>query len=183
MVNYLENQLIARCQNGDAEAFGPLINNYRSRLYSYLLKLSGDRFSAEDLFQETLIRVWRSIPKYNDRDKFSSWVFSIAHNLAIDSFRKRKARNIFPANDDANDFIASTNHEKEIEFNETKMILQQAVLSLPEKQKEVFLLRQHSEMTFKEIAKITDQPLNTVLSHMNYAVKKLKKVLREENAA
>jgi len=183
MVNYLENQLIARCQNGDTAAFGLLVQNYRRQLYSYLLKLSGDRFSAEDLFQETLIRVWRSIPKYNNKNKFSSWLFSIAHNLAIDSFRKRKVKNIFHANDEANNFIASTNHEKEIEFNETKMMLQQAVLTLPEKQKEVFLLRQHGEMTFKEIAKTTDQPLNTVLSHMNYAVKKLKKVLREENAA
>lgn len=178
--NLLEKQLIERCRSGESSAFSQLIKIYRKQLFTYLWKLSGDKFEAEDLFQETLIKAWKGILKYKHEDKFSSWLFSIAHNVAMDSHRKIKVRsNVF-----ATEELRTADHNtplSELVANELKDILEQAINSLPEKQKRVFLLREHSDMTFKEISELTNEPLNTVLGHMHYAVERLKKALRIKN--
>ena len=182
MGNHLEIRLIERCKEGDNTAFGPLINNYKRQLYSYLWKLCGEKMTAEDLFQETLVKVWRGMRKYNEQNKFSSWVFSIAHNVAMDYHRKQKSR----SNETLTDEMPEESHDltpaKEIENEELKSMINLAVEDLPVRQKRVFLLRQHGNMKFKEIANITGEPLNTVLAHMNYAVKKLRKVIEVRNA-
>lgn len=182
MVGLLEKQLISRCRNGDADAFALLIKQYKRPLFSYLLRLSGDRLTAEDLFQDTLIRVWKGMNMYSEQNRFSSWLFSIAHNIAVDSFRKKKlsinvksSENIDTLGNDNN------NPSHNVEYNETKNILAGALNALSDKQKNVFLLRQYGELSFKEIAETTGEPLNTVLSHMHYAVKKLRKILRDKN--
>ena len=182
MVDYLESILIKRCQDREAEAFAPLINMYEQQLFSYLIRRTGNRETAEDLFQEILIKIWRSFPKYQKKEKFGSWVFSIAHNLTVDSFRKKKVRSIVSQTEDLEEIPHTDNPVEKVEKDEQRKMLSNALSQLSEKQKEVFLLRQHGEMTFKEIAAFTNQPINTVLSHMNYAVKKLKRVLRKENA-
>ncbi len=181
MVDNLENRLIERSRDRSPEAFGELVKLYRKPLYSYLIKMCGDRFSAEDLFQETLIKVWHGIGKYDERQKFSSWLFSIAHNCAIDFLRKRKlAMNTFEElNEDT--AVAKDLHDTVV-TKELKEKLDKAVSKLPEKQREVFLMRQFGEFSFKEIAKMTNEPLNTVLSHMHYAIKKIKDVMRDEYA-
>ena len=92
MGKLLEYQLILRSKQGDASAFGALIKDYRKQLFTYLLKICNNRTTAEDLFQDTLIRVWSGLPNYNEQNKFSSWLFSIAHNTAMDSFRRKKVR-------------------------------------------------------------------------------------------
>jgi RNA polymerase sigma factor (sigma-70 family) len=178
---YLEEILINNSINRDKSAFSQLISIYRKPLFSYIFKRCGNRETAEDLFQETLIRVWKNLKNYKESQKFSSWLFSIAHNLTIDSFRKNK--NYFDDIEDKKELASSENLELKIEHDERKILLQDAIKNLTPHQKEVFLLRQHGELTFKEIAQLTNQPLNTVLSHMNYAMKKLKRILREENAA
>lgn len=181
MVETLENRLIERSGKGDAAAFGELVGIYRRRLYSYLIKLSGDRNAAEDIFQETLIKVWNGIKKYDDRQKFASWLFSIAHNCSIDYLRKKKlADTTFVElkeetvlTKDAQDLYSSKELKErlDIELNQ-----------LPFKQRQVFFLRQFGELSFKEIAEITKEPLNTVLSHMHYAVTKLRAALRNDYA-
>ncbi|PKL90021.1 MAG: hypothetical protein CVV23_01390 [Ignavibacteriae bacterium HGW-Ignavibacteriae-2] len=182
MENLLENQLILRCKQGDSSAFGLLVKNYRKQLYTYLVRMSGSRVAAEDLLQDTLIKAWKAIPKYKEQNKFSSWLFSIAHNIAMDSYRKNKVRAIIKYTDEQDNEPGSESLQYNIETEELKNIIIESIETLSEKQQHVFLLRQHSGMSFKEIAEATDQPLNTVLSHMNYAVKKLKKILREKNA-
>ena len=89
----LENQLIDKCQAGDGEAFRQLISNYRNKLFGYLWRFSDSRIAAEELFQETLIKTWNGIRKYNHKEKFSSWLFTIAHNVAVDNLRKIKTSN------------------------------------------------------------------------------------------
>lgn len=177
MVDNLENRLIERSRDKDSAAFGELIQIYRKPLYSYLIKMCGDRFNADDLFQETLIKAWHGIGKYNERQKFSSWLFSIAHNCSVDFLRKRKLElNTFKElNEDT--AVAKDLHDI-IVTKELKEKLDRAVSTLPEKQKQVFLLRQFGEFSFKEIAKMTNEPLNTVLSHMHYAIKKIKDTMR-----
>lgn len=182
MVEYLERILIKRCQNQETEAFAPLMNLYKRQLFSYLLRRCGNSEPAEDLFQETLIKIWKNISKYQQREKFGSWIFSIAHNISIDYFRKQKVRNVVSLSENLDQISYNDDPWREVERTEQKELLTDALSNLSELQKEVFLLRQHGELTFREIAELMDQPLNTVLSHMNYAVKKLQKVLREENA-
>ncbi len=175
----LEIKLIAKCKDGDKSAFGPLINIYRKQLFSYLIRLSNNKSLAEDLFQETLIKIWKGINKYNEQKKFSSWIFTIAHNTAIDAIRKNKIMTTLLYNN--TNISTSGNPLADIEISENKKMIETALTQLTDKQKNVFLLRMHSNMTFKEIAKLTEEPLNTVLSHMNYAVKKIKTILKEQN--
>ena len=181
MGKLLEYQLILRSKQGDASAFSALIKDYRKQLFTYLLKLCNNRTTAEDLFQDTLIRVWSGLPNYNEQNKFSSWLFSIAHNTAMDSYRRKKVRSRVIHTDELPESAGKTDPQQEVEQKETKELLLDAVNTLSDKQKQVFLLRQHGELSFKEIAELTDQPLNTVLSHMHYSVKKIRKILRERN--
>lgn len=176
----LEKELIKRCRANDAAAFGPLMQSYRRKLFSYLLKFCGNRLAAEDLLQETLIKAWKGFNSYNEQDKFSSWLFSIAHNVALDAIRSAKIRNRVSSIEESNVFSNEDNpHNNLVEKEKYEMIME-VVNDLPEKQKEVFLLRQHSGMSFKEIANELNQPLNTVLGHMHYAVTKIRKKLSKE---
>jgi len=136
--------------------------------------------TAEDLFQETLIKVWKGFNSYNEQNKFSSWLFSIAHNVAVDSRRKESVKNAEHSFEDAQTYTSDNNPLNTLVKKETNELVVAAINKLPEKQKQVFLLRQHSEMTFKEISKATNQPLNTVLGHMHYAVTKIRKELSKE---
>jgi len=176
----LEAELIKKCRLNDGLAFEMLIQNYRKQLFSYLLRLSGNRMLAEDLFQETLIKVWKGIKSYNEQNKFSSWLFSIAHNVAVDFMRTASVRNKNLQLEDTNKQKNENNPHNRFVEKETNELIMAAVNQLSEKQKQVFLLRQHSGMTFKEIAKEMDQPLNTVLGHMHYAVLKIRKKLGKE---
>ena len=178
----MEVSLIERCKNGDSTAFGPLIDLYKRQLYSYLLKICGEKMTAEDLFQETLVKVWRGFKRYNEQNKFSSWLFSIAHNVGMDYHRKQKTRSNEMTTDDIPEQSDNVTPVDEFETEELKSVINTAVDKLPVRQKRVFLLRQHGNMKFKEIANITGEPLNTVLAHMNYAVKKLRKVIEVRNA-
>ena len=136
--------------------------------------------TAEDLFQETLIKVWKGFKSYNERNKFSSWLFSIAHNVAVDAIRKESAKPTVGSFNDAQTFVSENNPHNAFVEKETNELVMDAVSTLSEKQKQVFFLRQHSGMTFKEISKVTNQPLNTVLGHMHYAVSGIRKKLSKE---
>ncbi|HEX2867277.1 MAG TPA: sigma-70 family RNA polymerase sigma factor [Ignavibacteriales bacterium] len=182
MEKILEDLLIEKCRQGEHSAFRELVKAYRRQLYSYLLRLTGDRMTAEDAFQETLIKVWKAIGKYDHKDRFSSWLFSIAHNAAMDLIRKNNIRKNFFHPEEPELQPSESNPYSECVVNELKEILDRIIGGLPEKQKEVFLLREHSGMSFKEISELTGQPLNTVLGHMHYAVDKIKRALRKKNA-
>lgn len=182
MEKILEDILIEKCRKGEQAAFRELVKLYRKQLYSYLCRLCGDRMQAEDAFQETLIKVWKAIGRYDHKDRFSSWLFAIAHNAAMDSIRKNNLRKCFVTSDEIQMHSSEGNPYSECVNNELKDILDGIIGSLPEKQKQVFLLREHSGMSFKEIAELTGEPLNTVLGHMHYAVEKIKRALRKKNA-
>jgi RNA polymerase sigma-70 factor (ECF subfamily) len=181
MDRLLENQLILRCKEGDSLAFGQLIKNYRKQLFTYLLRLSGNKDMAEDLLQDTLTKAWHGLPKYEEKNKFSSWLFSIAHNIAMDAYRKKKVREVVSTYDEIPERSLIINQEHALEAEELKNTIVDSLSQIPEKQRSVFLMRQHSGMSFKEISDSTGQPLNTVLSHMHYATKKLRKILRDKN--
>jgi len=127
-----------------------------------------------------MIRVWKGFIKYNEQNKFSSWLFSIAHNVAIDLLRSSASKNIDQSLELAINSTSVENPLNTLVAKETNELVMLAVNDLSEKQKQVFLLRQHSEMTFKEIAETTNQSLNTVLGHMHYAVTKIRKKMSKD---
>jgi RNA polymerase sigma-70 factor (ECF subfamily) len=177
---HLEVQLIKDSMNGDSSAFSKLMGIYRKNLFTYLLRMCKEQMTAEDLLQETLIKVWRGLKNYNEQQKFSSWLFTIAHNVFIDAIRMQRTKERTTYIRDKTDLVSYFTPHSELVITESRIALQREIENLPEYQRQVFLLRQHSGLSFKEIAKIMNQPLNTVLSHMQYAVKKLKRCLNEE---
>ena len=177
-----ENELIRRCQEKDGPAFDALIRRYRKPLFTFFLRFYGEKAMAEDLFQDTLVKVWRALPAFRNTGSFSSWLFSIAHNVARDALRRQKARAHISYRSELPDAPDVHSPADDLVANEIEAMIRHAVQQLPPKQRQVFLLRQHGDLAFKEIAKVTGEPLNTVLSHMRYAVAKLKKALREKGA-
>ena len=176
-----DSELIRNFQNGNEEAFALLVRKYQRPLFTFLWRLVGNQHSAEDLFQDTFVRVLRALPSYQEGGRFSGWLFGIANNLAVDLLRHRHVhRNRFQ--DDADAVAAAVDDhgaaDAELERAELTRLVEDALQQLPEKQRQVFLLRQHGELSFKEIAAQLGEPLNTVLSHMHYAVTKLRKQLR-----
>ena len=177
----LENQLINKCKMGDGEAFRKLISTYRAKLFSYLWRFANSRDIAEELVQETLIKVWRGFKKYDEQKKFSSWLFTIAHNTAMDSLRDKKRSKIFTSIEEVDDMRFPSRPDEDIIKQENLDLINESIDALSEKQKKVFLLRQYGELTFREISKTMNEPLNTVISHMHYAVKKIKKQIEFKN--
>lgn len=174
-------QLIKKYRNGERAAFEQLVRKYQRPLFTFLLRLVGHRETAEDLFQETFVKVVQALPNYDERGKFSGWMFGIANNLAIDTLRrKRLQKKHFSEEEDALIFVADAapGPALELERSELREVLDALLQNLSDKQRQVFLLRQHAELSFKEIAEQMGEPLNTVLSHMHYAVKKLRRGFR-----
>jgi RNA polymerase sigma-70 factor (ECF subfamily) len=174
-------ELIRAYQNGEVEAFATLVQKYQRPLFTFLLRLVGNRQSAEDLFQNTFLRVLRALPNYKEDGRFSGWLFGIANNLAVDLLRRQRVRRSYFLDDQEALTAAIDYHsaaDAEVERAEVMRLVEGALQQLPEKQRQVFLLRQHGDLSFKEIAALLGEPLNTVLSHMHYAVTKLRKLLR-----
>lgn len=172
-----DRALIERCRRGDADAFAELVRPWRRRLMGYLSRACGDAAQADDLHQETLMRVWRGLPAYDDRQRFGSWLFTIAHHVTVDQARRRarEPEHVAPA---AIDRAAPAEAASELMAGELARLLAEAIDQLPEKQRHVFLLRQHGTLKFREIAELTQEPLSTVLGHMSYATDKLQRVVR-----
>lgn len=180
---YFELELIKKIKRGDKMAFGKLLHQYNARVYGYFFRTFGKREIAQDLFQETFLRVWQSFQKFDENRSFAAWVFTIAERVRIDAIRSQSVRTGVIMYSVPLDFVGEDNPETQLEANELKQQIEEVVRSLPEKQRKVFLLRQQGELPFKEIANIMHEPLNSVLSHMHYAVKKLRLVLKESHDA
>ena len=180
-----DQELIREYLSGDDESFNVLYERYKSLLYGYLNRmLNGDNASADDLFQQTWIRAVDQLAKYEDRQQFSAWLLRIAHNLAIDHFRKsgRVSQIEVVSLDEPESGIEVSGKNDEpwraMHREELEKAIAEAVKQLPPELREVFLLRRE-EVPFKEIARIQNSPINTVLARMQYALKNLRKQLAE----
>jgi RNA polymerase sigma-70 factor (ECF subfamily) len=177
MESFRERTLIERFRGGDSDAFADLVRPWHRRLVGYLARMSGDPVSADDLVQQTLIRVWRGLPSYDDRKRFGSWLFTIAHHVTVDHLRRRRREGLHLP--DIPETASSADPSSELMARELGRLLAHAIDGLPEKQRRVFSLRQHGRLKFREIAELTDEPLSTVLGHMSYATAKLERIVRE----
>lgn len=184
-----DSGLVSLYINGDEEAFKELIQRHKNKVFTTINLIVKDRYVAEDLLQETLIKVVNTIKsgRYNEEGKFLPWVLRIAHNLAIDTFRKSKrypmvimedGSNVFDTLDFAEDPYESIQIKKD-----TITKLKQLIQELPEAQKEVLIMRSYLDMSFKEIADATGVSINTALGRMRYALINLRKKLIQNNIA
>ena len=179
-------ELLKAFSKGDSTAMDQLVGRYRQALFSWMLGMTGNRSDAEDLFQEVWIRVIRHADRFNDVS-FKAWLWKIARNLLIDFRRKRKPDISLDAVDDEDDHplveqltAKGTGPAKAVELDDMTKRVMRAVTTLPEVQRDVFLMRVQGDLSFSEIAETLDIPLNTALGRMHDAMTKLKKLLAEE---
>lgn len=183
-----DQNLVQSYIKGDHSAIEVLINRHRSKVYTYILLTIKNQQLAEDLFQETFIKVIQSLRggKYKDNGKFLSWVIRIAHNLIIDHFRKEKQLNSISNDDTEVDLfnskkLSEDNIEELIISSQIRSEIRTLINELPDDQREVVLLRHYGGLSFKEIADQTDVSINTALGRMRYALINLRKLIQEKN--
>ena len=183
-----DNELVQQFIEGDQNSLEILIHRHKSRVYSYILLIVKNQELAEDVFQETFIKVIRSLKrgKYVENGKFVSWVLRIAHNLIIDHFRKEKLQgtvsndsmevDIFNSQKFSDDTI-----EDQIVNSQIMSEVKELINELPDDQQQVIYMRHYMELSFKEIAEQTGVSINTALGRMRYALINLRKLIREKN--
>lgn len=171
--------------NGNERALEVLIKRHKLKIYNFIYSKVFDRDTAEDIFQETFIKVIRTLKRgvYNEEGKFLPWVMRIAHNLVIDFFRKNNRIPTFDNSDEFDIFqlIGDGNPTAEKVMIEEQVVedLQNLIVKLPEDQKDVLTMRLYKDMSFKEIAESTGVSINTALGRMRYAIINLRKLIEE----
>jgi RNA polymerase sigma-70 factor, ECF subfamily len=192
-----DEELLAAYQQGDPGAFEALLRRHRAPLFTFLLRMLGDREKAEDLAQETFLRIVKGAQAWEHRARFQTWLFTIARNLCVDQSRRdrfRRAESLDAEGPDGEQAMVDAVPGREIdpgrgaESARLRPVLQRALLSLPAEQREVFILREQAGVPFREIAAILGVNENTVKSRMRYALEGLRKALvaagvSEETAA
>jgi RNA polymerase sigma-70 factor (ECF subfamily) len=173
-------------QEGDNEALKILVNRYRDKIFSIILFLVKDKYLAEDLFQDAFIKIIDTIRcgRYTEEGKFLPWATRIAHNLCVDHFRKVKRNPPVKTSDDHDIFemytFAEEAPDQKIIQAETSERVRLMLKMLPEEQREVIVLRHFADMSFKEIAEITNCSINTSLGRMRYGLINMRKMLTEK---
>jgi RNA polymerase sigma-70 factor (ECF subfamily) len=184
--NLNDYDLIKQYLGGHSPSLEILINRHKSKVYSYILMIVKNRELAEDIFQDTFIKVIKSLNSgtYKEEGRFVSWVMRIAHNLVIDFYRKDKHLKI--VSDDNTDVPLFNSAKFSDETIEESLVMDQIhqdvkklVEQLPDEQKEVVILRYYYNLSFKEIADHTDVSINTALGRMRYAILNLRKLMEE----
>lgn len=181
-------ELVQDFLSGNQDSIEILISRHKNKVYTYILLTVKSEQLAEDIFQDTFIKVIQSLKsgRYKDNGKFISWVIRIAHNLIIDHFRKEKQLNTLSNDSYENDIfnsqkLADKNIEEDIIEDQIQQDIRRLVNELPEDQKEVILLRHYGGLSFKEIADQTDVSINTALGRMRYALINLRKLIEKHN--
>ncbi|MEM6722298.1 MAG: sigma-70 family RNA polymerase sigma factor [Bacteroidota bacterium] len=182
-----DSVLVSNYIKGDECALGVLIERHKQRIYSFIYSKVLDRDITEDIFQDTFIKVIRTLKKgnYNEEGKFLPWVMRISHNLVIDHFRKNNRMPKYDNNGDFNIFsvLSDTNLNAENRIIKTQVEndVRRLVEELPADQKEVLLMRMYQDLSFKEISEKTGVSINTALGRMRYALINLRKVIDKHN--
>ena len=181
--------LITQYRNGNEAAFDLLVDRYKSKVYTTIFLIVKDQDVAEDLLQDVFVKVVHTLhsDKYNEEGKFQPWVMRIAHNLAIDYFRKAKRQPTILLEDGSNllnsmRFAEQSSEELRIK-EETLDLVRKLIDELPEAQKEVVILRHYMDLSFQEIAEQTGVSINTALGRMRYALNHIRKKMKQVNSA
>ncbi len=182
-------ELVRQYTGGKEDALEVLIKRYQSKVFGFILTKLEDTDLANDIFQETFIKVIHTLKlnKYNEEGKFLSWVIRIAHNLIMDHYRREKRVKIINETEENPLFKyikdESDSVEDEMIHLQLTFELQQMIAELPKDQQEVIRMRLYQDLSFKEIAEATDVSINTALGRMRYALLNLRKQMDGKNLA
>jgi len=185
--NIADSVLVNNYIHGNEKSLEILIIRHKQRIFSFILSKVLDREIAEDIFQDTFIKVINTLKRraYNEEGKFLPWVMRIAHNLIIDHFRRNKRIPKFNNTDEFDIFTVISddvlNVEKQLIKTQILDDVRGLISELPEDQKEVLIMRMYKDMSFKEIAENTDVSINTALGRMRYALINLRKLIEKHN--
>tara|TARA_Y100000815_G_scaffold2716_2_gene2641 strand:+ start:9401 stop:10033 length:633 start_codon:yes stop_codon:yes gene_type:complete len=172
---------------GDENALASLINRHQSKIYGFIYSKVTDRDIADDIFQDTFIKVIKTLKSnsYNEEGKFLPWVMRISHNLIVDHFRRNKKMPMFRETEEFSIFSIMSDNSPNIEIriitDQVENDVQRLIEELPEDQKQVLQMRIYQDMSFKEIADVTGVSINTALGRMRYALMNLRKVIEKNN--
>ena len=185
--NQSDYDLVKQFIDGNQLSLETLIKRHKKRVYTYIFLIVKKQHLAEDIFQDTFIKVIKSLRqgKYKDEGRFVSWVLRIAHNLVIDYYRKEKHLKVYSNDDNEIDIFNSQKFsektiEEDIISNQISQEVKLLIEELPEDQKEVIILRHYAGLSFKEIAEQTNVSINTALGRMRYALINLRKLIEEK---
>ena len=184
-----DSELIAQYRNGSDAAFDLLVDRYQSKMFTTIFLIVKDQKIAEDLLQDVFVKVVKTLnsDKYNEEGKFQPWVMRIAHNLAIDHFRKAKRYPTIQMEDGSNIFNSLRFAEENVEDRQVReeniVLVKRLIEELPEAQKQVLIMRHYLDLSFQEIADQTGVSINTALGRMRYALIHLRKKMKQLNFA
>jgi RNA polymerase sigma-70 factor (ECF subfamily) len=188
MKRYQKNdeELLALYMSGNNACMDMLISRYKAKVFSAIYVVVNDRYIAEDIFQETFLRVIHTLQKgkYEENGKFLPWVIRIARNLSMDHFRRTKRMPMITSSEEddvfANMLLDASNSEESVIKDQSKYGLRDLIKQLPAEQKEVLILRHYGDLSFKEIADVCNCSINTALGRMRYALINLKKMIEDK---
>lgn len=178
-----ESELVSAYIRGDENAFNILVDRYKAKIYTTIYLVVKDPYIAEDLMQDTFIKAVKTLRsgRYNEEGKFLPWILRIAHNLAIDHFRRAKRYPSVVFEDGSSVFNSLNFSEGSVETKQVKKEthdhLRSLIKQLPDQQREVLIMRHYEEMSFQEIADATGVSINTALGRMRYALINLRKMM------
>jgi len=183
-----DKELIVNYLSGSEASLGKLITRHRNRVYAYILMIVKDSDLADDIFQDTFIKVINTLRSgsYKEEGKFIQWTMRIAHNLIIDYFRKSKRIPVVDNRSDEYDIFdtirfTDASIEERMITDQIHEDVRRLIEYLPDEQKEVLQMRHYFDMSFKDIAEQTDVSINTALGRMRYALINLRKLIKEHN--
>jgi len=185
LANATDAQLVCAFQSGDNHALEILINRHKDRIFSSILYMLNDRHLAEDVFQDVFIKIINTLrsSRYNDEGKFLLWALRISHNLCLDHFRKvNRTKSVASDETDIFEMIGSTTDAADVKMAQMQSHHQVRLMLnlLPQDQREVIVLRHYADLSFKEIAELTNCSINTALGRMRYALINLLKIMVEK---
>ena len=190
LLNHTDDELVVRYAQGNNEAFDVLLKRHESKIFSYIYYIVKDEDKANDVFQETFVKAIMTIRqgRYNGNGRFVSWITRIAHNLIIDNYRQEKIENCIESEDENMDIfnrkeLSEGTIEDTLVQEQISCDIRRLVEALPDNQREVIEMRYYRDLSFKEIADLTNVSLNTALGRMRYALLNMRRMAEQYNIA
>ena len=175
-----ELRAIAQAKKGDADAFAFLVETYETSVYRLALRMCGNAHDAEEVAQEAFVAAWKGMPAFRGESKFSSWLYQLTTNAAIDFLRREKRHRATTPIEDEVDLAAPGTPQQAAEAAEVRQTLQQALDTLTPEHREIFLLRQMRQLSYEEIGQLLGLEAGTVKSRLSRAKKQLREILTKK---